>query len=139
MSYSNPNRQMYSFGIHDIAAAGQVFDVLGPKGKAGRVYDFGVMHVTETFNEVTTAALISVGTIADPNAYAEAISMGSAAVDSGGVSYRNSQTLTEIIAAEVALSPEIPADTIIGLHVVANTGGTPAGIAIPFLVIDWDD
>lgn len=139
MGYSNPNRQTYTFGTHDCGAGGEVFTFLGPKGKAGRVHDYGIMHPTEAFTADTLPCNVSVGTVADPDAYAEEISMGTAAIDSGGVSLRNSRTLDQIIAAEAALSPEVPADGIVALHVTAPTGGTPAGIGIPFVVMDWDD
>lgn len=139
MSYSNPNRQTYSFGTRDTDAGDEVFAVLGPKGKAGRVYDYGIMHVTEAFTATTLPCYVSVGTVADADAYAEEIGMGTAAIDSGGVSMRNSLTQDQITAREAALSPNIPADTIFALHVTEATGGTPAGIGIPFMVIDWDD
>lgn len=139
MGYSNPNRQTYTFGAHDAGAGGEVFAILGPKGKAGRVHDYGIMHVTEAFTADTLPCNVSVGTVADADAYAEEVSMGTAAIDSGGVSLRNSLTLDQIITREAALSPEVPADTPVALHVTAPTGGTPAGIGIPFLVIDWDD
>jgi hypothetical protein len=123
MSYADANRMSYSFGVEDIADAARALSVRGPAGKKGRLISLSV-SATETFNAVTTAAKIQIGTAADTDAYAEA-SLGTlAATDSVYFDYSD-----ELI--------EIPADTQVEITEVANTGGTPAGMAYFTVVIDW--
>lgn len=145
MSYDKPNRIKYSPGHHDFGAAGEVWAFTGPKGKKGRIYDYGVEGVTEAFTADTTAALVSVGSVADADLYGDEISMLTTAVDTGTRSLRTLFTAAEIatgIKDNVAgrlLEDQIAADAIFALHVVAPTGGTPAGMGIPFVIVDWDD
>lgn len=130
----------YIFGTHDFGAGGEVFAVLGPKGKDGRLVDYGCFHVTEAFTTDTLPAYISVGTVADADAYGDEIGMGTIGIDSGGRSLLGLYRPGKDAAYETTLiDPTIPKDTIVALHVTAPTGGVPAGIAIPFMDIIWDD
>ena len=144
MSYDKPNRIKYTFPQLDFGAGADTFAVTGPKGKTGRVYDYGVEHITEQFTATTLPAYVSVGTAADADAYGEEISMATADVNSGTRSLRTLYTAggTEIGgggAGTVLVDPTVPADTAVVLHCTSPTGGTPAGIAVPFMIIDWDD
>lgn len=139
MSYEKPNRIKYTFGMLDFGTAGEVYTIKGPKGKAGRIYDYGVDAPLETFTAVTLPAYVSVGSVADPDLYGDEISMGTLAVDTGTKSLRTEYTDKQILAGAVLLDATVPADTIIALHCTAPTGGTPAGMAHPFLIIDWED
>lgn len=145
MSYEKPNRIKYTFGMLDFGTAGEVYSIKGPKGKAGRIYDYGVDAPLETFTATTLAAFVSVGSVADPDLYGDELSMGTLAADAGSKSLRTEFTARQIadgIVADTAgmlLDDTVPADTIIALHCTAPTGGTPAGMAHPFLIIDWDD
>lgn len=138
MSYEDkPTR--YEFGVHDFGAGAEIFWAFGPKGKRGLLVDYGVQHVTETFNAVTTPATVSVGTAADPDAYGEEFSLGTTAADVGSASvlqaYRRGSTEYKAL---VLPGVWIAADTKVGLHCVAPTGGTPAGIAQVFMEIIWE-
>jgi len=146
MSYDKPNRIKYTSGDNlDFGTAGEVYAFLGPKGKAGRLYDYGIENITETFNSVTTAALVSVGSVADADLYGDEFDVQDAAVDTGTISIRTRYTPVQIAAGEIAntagmiLDSKIPKDTIFALHCVAPTGGTPTGMAVAFCVVDWDD
>lgn len=139
MSYENPNRIKYSFPMLDFGSGGEVYTIKGPKGKAGRIYDYGVDAPLETFTAVTLPAYVSVGSVADADLYGDELSMGTLANDGGTKSLRTTYTDREILAGAVLLDATVPADTIIALHCTAPTGGTPAGMAHPFLIIDWED
>jgi hypothetical protein len=146
MSYDKPNRIKYTSGdVLDFGTAGEVYTFKGPKGKKGRIWDYGVEAILETFNSVTTAALVSVGSVADPDLYGDEFDVEDAAVDTGTVSLRTRFTAAEIEAGATAntagmlLDPNLPADTIFALHCVAPTGGTPTGMAVAFVIVDWDD
>lgn len=139
MSYDKPNRIKYSFPMLDFGTAGEVYTIKGPKGKAGRIYDYGVEHPTEAFTTTTLPAYVSVGSVADADLYGDEIGMGTLAIDGGTKSLRTEYTAAQIAAGTVLLDATVPADTIIALHCTAPTGGTPAGMAIPFFIIDWDD
>ena len=139
MSYDMKNVRRYSF-LHDFGAGGDIYAVKGPKGKKGKLINYGVDGVTETFTNVTTGALISVGTVADADAYGNEIDLGALAADSAS----NLRSLYDPIAdattwATYMLEDDLPADTVVALHCVAPTGGTPAGIGTAFMEIQWDD
>ena len=137
MAYDN-QATLYTFGTHDFGAGGEVFTVLGPKGKGGRLVDYGVMHPTEAFTTDTLPAYVSVGTVADADAYGDELGMGTLAIDAGGNSLLTTYRQSETGYATALIDPTLPADTVVALHCTAPTGGTPAGIAIPFMKIIWD-
>ncbi len=133
-------RMHYMFPTLDFGSAGEDYYVIGPKGRKGKLVDYGVHHITETFTADTLPAYVSVGTAADPDAYGDELSMGTAAADSGSRSVRTmyraaSDIETYILDAGLSL----PADTKLRLACTAPTGGTPAGMACPFMIIDWED
>lgn len=139
MSYDRPNRMMYSFGNFDFGGAGnETFSIQGPKGKKGRLYDYGVYGVIEAFAGDTTP-MMSVGTPSDADAYGEEFDFGALADNSGKSvrsTYDESADKTEFDA--VMVDRNIPADQEIVVTCVAATG-TPTGQGVPFVVIDWDD
>jgi hypothetical protein len=137
-------RMHYMFGMLDFGTAGEIFSVIGPKGRKGKLVDYGVHSPVETFTATTLPAYVSVGSAADADLYAEELSMGTLADQAGGKSARTTATdpttLYEngnVYMLEAAYS--LPADTAICLHCTAPTGGTPAGMAYPFMIIDWED
>jgi hypothetical protein len=138
MAYDDkPTR--YEFGVHDFGAGAEIFYVTGPKGKRGMLVDYGVDHVTEAFNAVTTPATVSIGTAADPDAYGEEFSLGTTALDAGSKSVLQTyQRGSEDYQDFVLPGKWIAADVKVGLHCVAPTGGTPTGIAQPFMEIIWE-
>lgn len=133
-------RYYYQFDTLDFGTAGEIFYVTGPKGRKGKLIDYGVHHITETFTATTLPAYVSVGTAADADAYGEELSMGTSAADAGSVSVRTTSRDPDVIDNYILdAGLNLPADTKVGLHCTAPTGGTPAGMACPFMVIDWED
>ncbi len=133
-------RMHYNFPMLDFGTAGEIYYVMGPKGRKGKLVDYGVHHPTETFTADTLPAYVSVGTSADADAYGDELSMGLLAADAGSKSVRTT-TRDEATLATYILDAGLtmPADTKVGLHCTAPTGGTPAGMANPFMIIDWED
>ena|GEM_PF-1676216 len=134
-------RMHYMFPILDFGTAGEIFYVMGPKNKKGKLVDYGVHHPTETFTADTLPAYVSVGTAADADAYGEELSMGLLAADAGSLSVLSSAEGDGLNLEDYILDAglSLPANTKVGLHCTAPTGGTPAGMAQPFMVIDWAD
>lgn len=132
-------RMIYHFPTLDFGTAGEIYYVTGPKGKRGKLVDYGVQHATETFTATTLPAYVSVGTAADADAYGDELSMGTLAADAGGKSILSTYTGLDIETYILDAGLLMPADTKVGLHCTAPTGGTPAGFANPFMVIDWED
>jgi len=124
-SYSNPTRITYSFGA--IVFTTTFVNAINAPGKAtaGRVSD---IHVRSTvlFTNVTTGALVNIGTVATPAKYAQlncAATAAYAAVNGP------------------AIFSDINFDrdgvTAIQVQVVAPTGGTPAGTGYLDVAMDW--
>jgi hypothetical protein len=133
-------RMHYTFPVLDFGAGAEIYYVLGPKGRKGKLVDYGIHHVTEAFTTDTLPAYVSVGTAADPDAYGEELGMGTSAIDVGSKSVRTSFRDPDDIALYILdAGLSLPADTKVGLHCTSPTGGTPAGIAQPFMIIDWED
>jgi len=122
--YDKPLGMTYTFQ-HDFGAATEVQSIQGPAGATGVLREIS-LNATETFNSVTTAANIQVGTAADPNAYAQMDCADTADTDS-----------ISAAAAEYFLR-FIPADTQVEVTFTAPTGGTPTGIGSVFIAIDWN-
>lgn len=132
-------RQKYSFQ-HDFGAGTDVYSFKGAKGKKGQLIDYGIEGVTETFTNTTTAGSVAVGNSSDPDAYGDEIGLGTTAADTvGSVSARTLATDPADLRATYILEPDLPADTAIYLTCTAPTGGTPAGIAAAFAIVDWQD
>jgi hypothetical protein len=132
--YDRPNRQKYAFQYDAGGTADETFTVQGPKGKKGRLVDYGVEGVTELFD---AAAQVAVGTAADPDAYGEEIAIGALAVD-GVKTLRTMYDPGKDKAAYDALvvQPILPADTKVVLSI---TKATTTGIGTFFMTIEWDD
>lgn len=133
MSYSNPNRQKYEWWFDAGNNGNETWSFRGPKGKSGRLIDYGIEGVTEA---LTAAAELSVGTAADPDAYGEEYAFGVVAVDT--VESIRSLYRPGIDAgfATYMVNPEIPADTLVQ---VSLTDDTSAGMGLFFCIIDWAD
>lgn len=135
MSYENPNRISYLWPSQDAGAGTVTKTIIGPNGKRGRVWDYGVLNVTEAFTADTLPSSITVGKSGDLDAYGTALSMGTLATGGG----KTLRSTFDAVAAEPYTTASIDADTPLVLTMSAPTGGTPAGIGDLFLVIDWDD
>lgn len=134
-------RMIYQFPVLDFGAGAEIYYVMGPRNKKGKLIDYGVHHPTETFTADTLPAYVSVGTAADADAYGEELSMGLLAADAGSNSVLSQVEGDGLNVEDYILDAgySLPVNTKVGLHCTSPTGGTPAGIAIPFMVIDWAD
>jgi hypothetical protein len=133
MSYDNPNREKFSvhFDAGNLGNGGWTFS--GPKGKSGRLYDYGIEGVTEVF---TTGASVSVGTNASAAVYGAALSLDGVAVGSGKTSARSLNDPTSSEFGALMVNQNIPADTSVKLTFVDDAA---SGICEAFVTIDWDD
>jgi hypothetical protein len=131
--YDNPNRIKYAFFYDAGNTANETWSFTGPKGKAGRLYDYGVEGITEVF---TTGASLAIGTAADPDHFGEELSFAAAAVDTD-VKLRDLDPIADKAAFDALLViPEIPAGTLVQMTLVDDAA---TGIGVFFCVIDWDD
>jgi hypothetical protein len=138
MSYDKPNRIKYSFGNFDFGgAADETFSIKGPKGKAGRLWDYGVEGTIEVFNGGTITPKISVGTTSDPDAYGDELVLHALA-DNDATSIRTLYHEQDSGFATYMLNRELPADTEIYCTCIVATG-SPTGQGTPFVIIDWQD
>ena len=136
MSYDKPNRTKYSFGNTDFGAGADVaFNIVGPKGKAGRLYDYGVQDSTEVFNGDSTVPSICVGSTSDADAYGDNLTLNALA-DNHGKSVRSTYLEPEAGFATLMVDREIPADTEVVIT-CATAVGSPTGQAAPFVDIVW--
>ena len=125
MSYSDPRAYCFST-YHDFGAADELMIFRGPKGKQGTVKEVEAMAI-ETFNAVTTEAVIKIGS---STGGAEYVNMGLGTLADG-----DEQRMTDT-AADLVLEA-LPADTDNHLKLQAPTGGTPAGKAHVHIMIEW--
>lgn len=139
MSYDRaPTRYIFSqidFG----AASDSLRHIIGPKGKAGRLYDYGMFGVTEAFAAGTTLPKMSVGTVADPDHYGDDFSMGAATVAGGGTSIRGTYAPTDAGFATYMLIRDLPKDTAVMVTCTAGVGSGLTGIADAYVDIVWDN
>jgi hypothetical protein len=143
MSYEMGDRRTYVFPLYDYggASGARVDKIRGPKGKAGRLIDYGVQSILEDFAG-TTSATIAVGTAADPDAYGNELALNGGLVTSGGRSVQslydpNGSAADRAAHAALMLEPDLPADTAI---YITNTEAitNPTGQACPYVTIQWD-
>lgn len=138
MSYDRPNRQQYSFGVFDFGgAADETFSIKGPKGKKGRLYDYGVYGCIEVMNGGTITPKISVGTTSDPDAYGDELVLHGLA-DNDATSIRMLYSEQDAGFSTAMVNRNIPADTELYVTCIVATG-SPTGQAVPFVIIDWAD
>ena len=132
MSYDHPNRIKYAFQYDAGNTANEEFVIKGPKGKAGRLWDYGVEGVTEAF---TADASIAVGTSSDPDAYGDELSIGVLAVNTPKT-VRTLYSEQDAGFATQMVNREIPKDTAVYLTIVDDAS---TGIGTWFAIIDWQD
>jgi hypothetical protein len=102
----------------------------GPAGHKGRLIDVGVANITEAFAGDTTDGQLLVGTDADTDAYA-LLNVAAGATSAIG------DTFNAALDSDAIISANIPADAQIEVTAVVGTGGTPAGIGTPYVVVGW--
>lgn len=125
MSYSNPQTVTIQFGSVNFGTDGASSFKL-PLGMKGRIIDIGVICTT-LFTAVTTGAFVQVGTAADPDAYGKLGSLGALAA---------TDTFNTVNDTDAIIEKHLPADTQIEVVFTAPTGGTPAGVGLPFIVVE---
>lgn len=131
MSYSNPDRRLILFPAHTWSGS-ETYSWIGPKGKASRLYDYGVYGITTA---ITTSATAAIGSPSDADAYGEEFSV--VAADNHAISVR--QTFGQYDSVNLALylltaGQQIAADAEVVY--TATAGG--AGVAVPFMILDYD-
>lgn len=127
------------WAVVDFGAVGNtLLHFKGPKGKAGRLYDYGVEALTEAFAGASTTPMMSIGTVADPDHYGDEFDFGALAIADGTKSIRTTYKPTEAGFATYMLIRDLPADTVVMMTCVAATS-TPTGQANAFVDIVWDD
>lgn len=132
MSYDNPKRQTYAFKFDAGNNGNEEFVIKGPKGKSGRLWDYGVYGVTEAF---TADCTIAIGTASDPNAYGLELPMDALAAN-GVKSVRTTYRETDAGFSTYMVNRTLPKDTAVYLTVVDDS---TSGIGEFFVTIDWDD
>lgn len=126
-SYDNPLVVTYNFAQHDFGAGAGATSFKAPAGfSKGQIIDVGVKDITETFTAVTTPAFVRLGTTGDADAYAELNMATAAATDT----FNTQDDADAIIEATIT-------STQVEVTYVAPTGGTPAGIGSPYVVVAW--
>jgi hypothetical protein len=137
--YDNPLTISYNFGSHDFGAGAGAHAVQRPYGTTMcRIEEIHVGPITETFTADTTAAFVRVGTASDPDKFAELAMATAAATDGYGTNDDNDA----IKAAGKFIDLNRDGDSGASLDqlevtFVAPTGGTPAGIGVPTVVLAW--
>ena len=136
-TYSHPVRATYSYGLLNFAAGNLTnFMVPPPRARNGRVVDIHV-RATITFTNVTTAAIVNIGTVATPAKYATlnlgALVAGSAAnfVTTGGTPFN------EALVNFLDINFDRDLVTQVQLQVLAPTGGGPAGTGYLDVFMAW--
>ena len=131
MSYDNPRSVCHDVGsVTDFAAGAgpYYYNLGGPAGKKGQLIDI-VVATEEVFLVETLAAVVEVGTIADPNAYGS-LTIASATADNTVV---NATDDTDAIIA-----PAIAADTLVVIKATEGTSAsTVTGQGRISVFIDW--
>ena len=116
----------YVFAAKDFGAGDFIEILQTPADFRGKVRDITLYDVTETFNAVTTAAFVEVGTTADPNAYVTGASLGLLAA-----------TASDSVVLTDGVTLIIPEGAAVEVAGTAPTGGVPAGIATVAVTIQY--
>lgn len=124
------------------AAADETISIKGPKGKAGRLLDYGVYGCIEVMNGTTVTPKIAIGTTADPDAYGDELGLNALA-DNDATSILQlynpvGSSSDQTNFAAFMIEPDLPADTEIYMTLTGATG-SPTGQATAFCDIAWDD
>jgi len=124
-----PRTVTYTFNPVDFGAGTYAGSIKAPNGYTrGRILDVGIFEITETFACDTTTAKVRLGTTGDADAYAELIIPDTtAATDTF-----NTQDDTDAVKSNAFTSTQIELTTV-----QSADSGTAAGIATPYVVIDW--
>lgn len=134
MDYASHRVERYVRSQFDFDGS-DTMSVIGPKGKRGLLYNYGIYDVTETFAG-TTKPLMSVGDGVTADKYGAALSLTSASGD-GGMHVNQQGAPTSTTWKNLMKLRELPADAKVVLTLTAGVTG-PAGIATAFMDIIWE-
>lgn len=137
MSYDKPNRQRYTHFYDFGAGSSQAISIRGPKGKAGRLHDYGVFGTTEVFNGASVTPKISVGTPSAAAAYGAEIVLQALPADDA-TSVRMLYNEQDAGFATLMVERDIPKDTEVHM-VLTSASGSETGQGTAFVDIDWQD
>ena len=132
MSYSATDRRLIAFTVHTFSGS-ETYSWIGPKGKACKLYDYGVYGVTTVFSGGPTC---SIGSPADADAYGDDFAFGALA-DNHAMSVRQTYgqyDTTNLALYLLAAGQAIAADSEIVYSAIAGGGG----VATPFMILDYD-
>jgi hypothetical protein len=148
-TYDIPQRETYVQPTSAFGATTESMRIIGPKGKKGKVIDFGI-DITTAMVGTTSVPELAVGTAQGDSTYgrfrlgttiAAGYGVGAqrATVVGGNTVTDDSPSFDDYVG-HVKLTPpaiSIPADTQIFISRVAGVGGAPAGAGASYVIIDW--
>ena len=130
MSYSNPQRIQYTLAaVTTTDAAATVATINGPKGKSGRIAEINA-YITTTHVQGSTPTRLRIGHGSGDDLEAMAnwtLPAGTAPI------------VLSASGTSGALKPDfrLPADTAIKVNTIQNATGSPAGVVVYSIAIDW--
>lgn len=133
-------RTRYTFSGITATGSNVTRTIKGPKGKVGRLWDYGCQTVTTLFAGATNTPQMEVGKSGTLAAYGVAYDFGLLDVTSGSKSPRI-DLLPEAATWRSAafVDADIPKDTIVYCTIIVATGGGAAGAGDFFAEIIWMD
>ncbi len=138
MSYDRRPSTRYAFGNVDFGGSNATYYILGPKGKDGQLYDYGVFGLTEAFAGTTTTPVVAVGIEGNPDAYGEEFDLGAMAVTVGGKSLRTTYHMHETgYKSTYLVDKSVDMDVAVLVSITASTGSA-TGQGVLFCDIIWD-
>jgi hypothetical protein len=135
--YDKPRMVRYTHFFDFGAAADETISIKLPKGKSGRLWDYGVYGVIEVMNGAAVTPKIAIGTTSDPDAYGDELDLNAVA-DNDYKSVRSTYGEAETGFAALMLVPNLPRDTEIYMTLTGATS-SPTGQGTAFVDIEIDD
>lgn len=131
---------LYMFGLFDFGGGADAsFAVVGPKGRTGRLHDYGVQGVIEALHGGTLNPRLVVGTAGDDDAYGTTFTPTPDVNTTGDTVRQRCKHVTEVATYILPAALNLPADTAVILKCLAATGSALTGQAYPVMEIEWAD
>ena len=136
MSYDNPDRRAYDFGVIDFGTGTDIVHTItvpvdaGSVGRSGRVVALIVGEVTEDFVGTTTGGAVQVGDGTDADKYYDTGLVLDATVDVAD--------LAVLDLADDGSKVDIEYNRSTVSVTFVSAVGTPTGQAAVSVVVDWD-
>lgn len=138
MSYDNRSPQRYGASQVTLTSSDKTFAFIGPKGKKGRLLDYGIDGITTSTAGGTNTPQVKVGNAGTADAYGKAFDVGALTAPSSKSVASTYRPIDSSWATYMA-NQDLPADTQIIITAVAATGSGAAGVGNVFAVVAWDD